>query len=430
MKLLAVGDMHLGRRPSRLPSDLTHESSELGPVAAWGLTVDHAISEKVDAVLLAGDVVESEKDFFEGFGQLKQGVDKLTAASIQVIAVAGNHDVYVLPRLADLLEESSHFKLLGRGGKWEAHQITAKSEEVTIWGWSFPTQTVRNSPLAGNRFEQRSTLQIGLLHCDLDQSGSRYAPVSGKELRASGLDGWLLGHIHMPHDLQPDSLCGYLGCLSGMDPGEFGVRGPWMLHVEGGRIREVTQAPLAPLRWLRSELDISGLEDIEGLNSLLIKHTEQLDHDISAEAFPPKTVGMRLTLVGRSPLAGQFSRWMEETRGDFPCFTHLDTDYFVEHCTSAALPEIDLAELAHQQNPLGLLCKKLLLLDEPPESPERAELISLAKRRFEEALGSPTWRGLESNSEKLTEAEVTEELRQAGTRAINQLHAQQLGISE
>ena len=430
MKLLAVGDMHLGRRPSRLPSELAHGPSELGPAAAWRHAVDHAIREKIDAVLLAGDVIESEKDFFEGFHQLKQGVDKLTATGIQVIAVAGNHDVLVLPKLADLLEGSGNFKLLGRGGNWEVHETQAKGDQLTLWGWSFPKQEVTNSPLAEAKFDRHSGVQLGLLHCDLDRPGSPYAPVSRSELRASGLDGWLLGHIHTPDNLRPDSLCGYLGCLSGMDPGEFGPRGPWILNIKDGQLREVSQVPLAPLRWLRSELDISEVEHLEDLDSCLTRHISELHKDLSAEAFPPKAVGIRLTLVGRSHFAKEISRWIEDSSERPPRFMLSDTDYFVEHCSSAVLPEIDLEELARQRNPLGLLAQNILLLNQPPQNPERMALVSAARSDFASSLQNQNWRKLESNAEKLDEDAVIEQLRHAGIQAINELYAQQLGASK
>ena len=430
MKLLAVGDMHLGRRPSRLPSELVHSPADLGPAAAWRDTVDHAIREKIDAVLLAGDVIESEKDFFEGFHPLKQGVDRLTTAGIQVIAVAGNHDVFVLPKLADLLEGRGNFKLLGRGGIWEAQQVQAKGEQLTVWGWSFAQQKVTNSPLAEAKFDRHSDPQLGLLHCDLDRSGSPYAPVSRSELRASGLDGWLLGHIHTPDNLCPDSLCGYLGCLSGMDPGEFGPRGPWILNIKDGQLREVSQVPLAPLRWLRSELDVSEVEHLADLDSRLAEHIRNLDTDISAEAFPPKAVGIRLTLIGRSHFAKETTRWVEGRLEHPPQFTLSDTDYFVEYCSSAVLPEIDLEELAQQRNPMGLLAQNILLLNEPRENPDRMALVSAAKSHFASSLQNQNWRKLESNAERLEEDAVVEQLRQAGIQAINELYAQQLGASE
>ena len=83
--------------------------------------IDFAIEEKLDAVLFAGDVVESTNSRFEAMRPLEEGIRRLLKAGIQVIAVAGNHDVEALPRLAALIDG---FTLLGAGGQWEAKMIT------------------------------------------------------------------------------------------------------------------------------------------------------------------------------------------------------------------------------------------------------------------------------------------------------------------
>ena len=73
MKILAVGDIHLGRTPSRLPAELAGRSRRYGPAAAWERTVAAAMQAKVQAVLLAGDVVDREDDFFEAYRETGAG---------------------------------------------------------------------------------------------------------------------------------------------------------------------------------------------------------------------------------------------------------------------------------------------------------------------------------------------------------------------
>ncbi len=123
-RLLCVGDIHLGRRPGRVAELLGDDSelqiSELGSDAAWRLTVNWALDNDVDAVVLAGDVVESLDDRFKAYGYLEKGVRDLNAAGIAVVGVAGNHDGVALPRLASRLEG---FHLLGKGSKWEALEL-------------------------------------------------------------------------------------------------------------------------------------------------------------------------------------------------------------------------------------------------------------------------------------------------------------------
>ena len=423
MKILAVGDIHLGRRPSRIPGDFPLTPAELSPAVAWRSSCDLAVEEKVAAVLLAGDVVESERDFFEGFRELKAGVDRLTTAGIQVIAVAGNHDVEVLPRLSDAIDDDQGFTLLGRGGTWESHDI----ESLRIWGWSFPTKEVRASPLDGASFERGSGFELALLHCDLDSSGSPYAPVAQRELDSAGFDAWLLGHIHKPHALSAKSPKGYLGCVSGMDPGEPGPKGPWLMRFDGARLVEMNQVPLAPIQWRVLNIDVSELEDIGALEQLLIAHTEELDAKLFLDEPSPRAVGLRVRFSGQTAFVGELSGSVSKLKNELPHFTAGGRDYFVEHCESALLPRTDLHELAKRTDPLGLLAARLLLLDRPADDSERAELIATAKRQMREALTHRNWHELKSNAEELLDDRIAERLRIAGNNALLRLHTQQQG---
>ena len=123
VRLLAIGDVHLGTRPGSLPDDLSEsgvDARDLAPAAALEGAVAAAIEHRVDAVLFAGDVVESTNARFEALLPLEAALRRLAEARIRVIAVAGNHDVEALPRLAQRLEG---FELLGAGGRWEATTV-------------------------------------------------------------------------------------------------------------------------------------------------------------------------------------------------------------------------------------------------------------------------------------------------------------------
>ena len=79
-RILFVGDIHLGRRPGGLPGNLEQHGlsvAELTPAAAWRSTVDWAVAHDVDAVVLAGDVVESDNARFEAYGRLREGAERL-----------------------------------------------------------------------------------------------------------------------------------------------------------------------------------------------------------------------------------------------------------------------------------------------------------------------------------------------------------------
>lgn len=395
MRLLCVADMHLGRVPARLHAELAGYMGQLGPAEAWWRAVDLALQEGVAAVLLAGDLVDGGDDFFEAFSDLREGARRLTDAGVQVIAVAGNHDPEVLARLVQVVPQ---VQLLGAHGAWEActvHDPEDASRFVRLVGWSFPQQWVTESPLAGPGLAdaladeapgQRSLATIGLLHADRDQTGSRYAPVSSAQLAAAAVDAWLLGHVHVP-DMDASGargyVGGYLGSLTSNDPGESGARGAWLVEVGDGGSLLFRHECLAPLRWERLELDTTDWGAPEDVQSELIGCLEELGRRLEAEGASPVAIGCRLVLTGRTP----HRHGIEQLLADEPPGAQLidvgSTRFFVDQVRLEALPEVDLARLAQQDDPVGLLAARIVAL-RSPGSELREKLVQAAAPRLAE----------------------------------------------
>lgn len=417
-RLLAVGDMHLGRRPSRLPNELARDGAAFGPAEAWERIVRHAIDLGVDAVALAGDLVDRDDDFFEAYRLLKEGIARLGRHDIRVIGVAGNHDVEVLPRL---VEELPDFHLLGAGGEWERLEV---AEGLTLHGWSFPTRQVVRSPLAGHAFEQGPGVNLGLLHCDRDVRDSRYAPVSSAELAAAGLDGWLLGHIHVPDALTAQRPSGYLGSITGMHPGEHGVRGPWLIGVSGGRIESVEQQRLAPLHWARMTLDLSGIERAQDLENRLLRELESLDNALDGHPMPPEALGIRLRLTGSTDRANDVAAHLVDLEKR-NVSGHGTRFAFIEKFELHTKPERDLQRLAEETNHIGLLARRLLALDGAPGNDTRRALIERAKERLSRTAEESRWRKLRPPA--LDDETIAGRLRSSASRLLERLIEQQNG---
>ena len=426
VKILATSDLHLGRRPSRLPESLRPSARELGPAGAWRRIVDTALEAEVDALVLAGDVVEHENDFYEAYRELYQGVQRLSSGGIRVYAVVGNHDVHVLPRLAEQIDQ---LRLLGRGGEWEAVSLQVRGEQATLWGWSFPRPQVTYSPLAGQRLERGGGPNVGVLHCERGQSSSPYAPVYESELAAAGLDCWLLGHVHAPDDLGFDNRTrdhqagyrgGYLGSPVGTDPGEPGAHGPWLITIDGGQIARLEQWQLAPLRWERLTVDLTGSTLVGQARVGLLAAARELDQQLSRAA--PQAVGLRVTFGGQSDLGGEALNLFGADGRDHLFTGAAGTHYFVERMDAATRPPLDLAELAADSDPPGLLARQLMLLDRSGDDPERQELLAEASRRLQEKSREARWQEVDAGT--LTEDRIVEWLRQAGLRMIERMRAQ------
>jgi DNA repair exonuclease SbcCD nuclease subunit len=260
MKILCAADIHLGRQPSMqgFPGrTLTFHS-------AWDFVVDSAIREQADLLVLAGDLVERDNRYFEAWGPLKAGVTRLLQAGLTVAAIAGNHDSEILPRLhADLVREmpaeAGRFLLMGRQdgklGHWTQAVVTCGAESLRLVGWSFPAHHHSANPLDGFPALPGDLPTLGLLHGDLDIPRSSYAPFTSGALRATGIDRWVLGHIHAPS--ARDAAPFYCGSPIPLRASETGAHGCFALTlanrawsgpvlVPAGIRIETLEVPLTP----------------------------------------------------------------------------------------------------------------------------------------------------------------------------------------
>ena len=365
--LLFVGDIHLGRTPHRLGADGL-DPTELGPAEAWNRVVRYAVDRKVQAVVLAGDVVDHDEDRFEAFGHLSRGTATLVEHGIRVLGVAGNHDHVALPRLADRIPD---FTLLGRDCTWQRVEL----EGVDLIGWSFNSRHHAGDPLESNGLQtvldarRSDALCLGVLHGDLDQSQSRYAPVRTDDLAQHPVSGWFLGHIHQPHDLTQARPIGYLGSLVGLDRSEVGPRGPWLVTPQSSQSLSAEQIPLGPAYWRALDVDISHVQDGElaedALHAAIVgAMSDAAANDPWFQAGPFRAVGCSITLVGRTNARASIRQFVQnwDTR-------HLNHEtgssrWLVVALSDETRPERDLRRLAQQRTPLGQVAQLLLALDD------------------------------------------------------------------
>jgi exonuclease SbcD len=425
--ILFVGDVHLGRRPSRVPSLAAAGLGidDLSPRAALAAVVREARERSVDAVVFLGDVVDGEENYLEAYGPLARAVRELVEGGVAVLAVAGNHDVRALPRLAD---EIDAFHLIGRGGRWEAVVVARGGVPFArLVGWSFPRARVEESPLASFTALAPSALPtLGVLHADLDQSGSPYAPVARRELAERGLDGWLLGHVHVPswQALAGARPIGYLGSLSGLDPTEQGVHGPWLARFEPGRPPVFEQLALAPLAWRALELDVSdlgpGTAELEGAAVRALREAAVTE---SARLGRARAVGVRLRLVGRHArhreLAAAARRLGDQKDQLRP--EHDGRAWFVESVVDATRAALDLPALARADDLPGLLARRVLALESDDEAARAGVegLLREARTRLRELGTTRPWSALAATDADEREARAL--LAQAARATLDEL---------
>jgi DNA repair exonuclease SbcCD nuclease subunit len=389
MKILLTADLHMGRRPSRLPSHI--DTSGHSTTRCWSAVVDTAIAEEVDLVALSGDVVDQANRYYEAVGPFEEGLKRLAGKGIRVLAVAGNHDHETLRAIAGNFPPET-FTLLGRGGVWERVTIEREGEAVLhVDGWSFPQASHTEDPLRDYRPAPDNGVPVlGLLHCDLDAVASRYAPVRLTDLRLRPPALWLLGHIHRPalSELQGASTVLYPGSPQAMDPGEEELHGVWIAEMGAGKRFTVRQVPLSTVRYGSLDVDISGADTEAAVDlKVSVAVRAELQSIVSVGCGPLRYLSLRLRLTGRTPLHGALSRRGMSLVSEL-AIEESGVTALVERAVLATSPELDLEELARRKDAPAILARLALAIDAGELTAEQQDLLQKATRAATDVHGA------------------------------------------
>jgi DNA repair protein SbcD/Mre11 len=363
LKVLCSADIHIGRRSSRLPAGADHSAAD-----AWLGLVEYAVGQQVDAVLIAGDLVDEQSRFFEASGPIERGVLALKEAGIPVVAVSGNHDYDILHRIAAEVGRE-HFVVLGRGGAWQRHTLRDHAGRALLHvdGWSFPTARCADNPLRSYALEppHDGAPVVGLLHCDLNGAEPHYAPVPAAEFEATSLAAWILGHIHVPSLRQTaggvPSL--YPGSLLALDPGETGVHGAWLMELESGTQPLFTRVALSPVRYDIVEVRMDGAASEDDVRSSVVSSVrEALEQAVAVAEGRLRVLCCRLRVTGRTTLHGDMASLLDRA---------VDLDLQRDGARAVVearriidtAPALDLHDLARGRDAAGRLAQILLSLD-------------------------------------------------------------------
>jgi len=383
--VLFTGDLHLGRHPTQVPEDL--DGRQFSPTSVWEQTVSAAIQEGVDVVAISGDVVDRRNRFFEAYGAFESGIRDLMEAEIPVVAVSGNHDFDVLPRMIDELG-FEHLRLLGTDGGWDRWTLEGEDgPALHVDGWSFGEERVFRSPVDEYELDAHGDVPVlGVLHGDLDAPESRYAPISTGDLTARSVDGWLLGHIHAPTiHRDGDPFIQYPGSIQPLDPGEPGQHGPWILEVDGSGSIDAQQLPMATLRYEEIEVDATGIDDPMAI-------AQRVSDEIESLLVNAGNIGHLEVLLPRIILTGRTAAHAElvDERGDLERQLSLDqgsVSVRPEAVEVQTHPDVDLEELEGGSGPVATLAEILLDLstEDRSVSPDLIQDATVAMREASSA---------------------------------------------
>jgi exonuclease SbcD len=399
IKILVTADLHLGKRSSGLSSD----PAEIATRHTWLAIVDYAVQNKIDVLLLCGDIIDRENRHFESIGPLQSGFAKLGGADVEVFMVAGNHDYNVLPEIVSN-GQFPNVHLLGKGGRWELSTFRRYGQAIQFAGWSFPLQLVRTNPLAGLTALpiDPNIPCIGLLHADINNLESRYGPVSLVDLQNTALNIWMVGHIHGPINFPVgDRIIRYPGSPQALSAKEPGIHGALLLTVEEPYRARVDVVPLSTVRYERLDIDISAADSHGSLGTIISTAIMRDAESKLAELENVLYLVYDIRLVGQHPNDQEVLQWTSPILEGYDVPLASGARVSVRTVTSAIKPTVkDLDQLALEQSPAGILAQTILAIREGRSTPLLDDLVRQWNTQFREVNGSSVYQPLNAEWQK------------------------------
>ena len=312
--------------------------------------VDRALAERVDFLLLAGDIYDRDwQDFHTGLffrGQLV----RLERAGIRCFIVQGNHDAQgVISRQLTLPSNVTVFSSRA------AQTIRLEDLSVAIHGRSFPEREVNEDLVPSYPPPVPGFFNIGLLHTSLTGRAGHdtYAPTDLPTLVAKGYDYWALGHVHAREVLNERPRIVFCGNLQGRHAKETGAKGCELVTVEAGRI-EAEFIALDVVRWSQLSVPLDGVDRLESLNEAFARALEPV-----LTGTMDRLHAVRVTLTGSTELhrleaaqPGTLAAAMHAAAQDIGA-----AEIWIEQVRLDLSTPLDRAQAAQRQDAVGELVR-------------------------------------------------------------------------
>lgn len=257
---------------------------------AFAAMVAWAEEQRVDFVVVAGDLYDGDwKDFQTGL-YFTQQMARLGRAGIRVYVVMGNHDAQA--GMTKALAPPANVTVLSHR---RPQSVAVEGLDAVVHGQSFARRDVADNLAASYPPAQAGAFNIGLLHTALSgrDGHDTYAPCSLEQLVNHGYQYWALGHVHAREVVHRDPWVVFPGNLQGRNIRESGAKGATLVTVRDGAVSGVEALSFDVLRWATVTADLSPCRD--RVDALARVRTEI---EAAAGAAEGRALAVRLHLEG------------------------------------------------------------------------------------------------------------------------------------
>ena len=319
LRLLHTADVHLGARHADLGEAAATQRER--QFAAFQAAIALAIQEKVDVVLIAGDLFDSNTQPKRSVERVAAELKRLAEARIRTVIIPGTHDVY---DRASIYRAYDLAAMAGSGPGDDAITVLTPDAgsvhlaacDVVVHGTVFATKRAPHSPLRDlhvARPDETATWHVGLVHGAVaipERTDRDDVVVTKEEIAATGLDYLALGHWHSSQH----------GKAGGTSYAYSGAPEPVAVNQDGaGNVLIITLDEVAGRREVTVEERRVGKTHFEkiDIDAAHLASQPDLVARLKAKADPNLVLEARLTGVRPDELDLDTSEVEDQLRGSF-----------------------------------------------------------------------------------------------------------------
>ena len=258
--------------------------------------VDMCLAERVDALVIAGDLYDGDQTSMKTARFLASQMTRLDQAGVRVYMIRGNHDA--MSRISKQLVLPDTVIIFG--GRAQSVVQSGAGVDVAFHGLSFASPKASDSLLPKYAGPLEGAANIGIMHTSLAGSPGHdiYAPCSVVDLHGHGFDYWALGHIHFRQVYSGASTLVMPGIPQGRDINEAGEKSATLVTIGDDRSVEIEERLTSVAQFERVSVDLAGASEW----SEAVARIRSVMEQSRAAARSPYLVA-RLSLVGASALS-------------------------------------------------------------------------------------------------------------------------------
>ncbi|MCC3143949.1 DNA repair exonuclease [Halanaerobium sp. Z-7514] len=308
IKFIHTADIHLGR-PLSYGGNPDEELLEIFTQAdkkSLERLVNIAIREKVDFIVISGDLYDREARSVNSSRFFLELCQKLDKENIFVYIISGNHDPAGRKKEPFELPENVHFF---SSEEVEIKEFKKNNQvKARILGQSYRQKFESRSMYNFFTPPDKSVFNLALLHTALKADSRRYVPVTKSELLSKeDIHYWALGHIHQYQEINKvNPVLAYSGTIQGRDINEDGIKGCLLLEVDQDMKIKKEFIKLAPIVFKNITIDISEKDELKNISHLKKQVFNQAEKILNDLVNSPKS----------EVVEGYIIRWLIQGRSE------------------------------------------------------------------------------------------------------------------